>query len=84
MPIIRARPAIRTQPLIPNALGESVMMRVMPANALSAMAALTAGLVASLNLSSMGVVGALKGAALHGFRIRSVLLIYYYGDKELI
>ncbi len=70
--------------MIPMALGESVMMCVMPANAPSAMAALTTSSVASLNLSSMGGVGDLKGAALHGMRIRSALLIYYHGDKELI
>ncbi len=76
MPIIRARLAIRMQPSIPNVLGESVMTRVMPANAPSAMAALTAGSVASSNLSSMEVVGDLEGAALRGLRIRSVLLVY--------
>ncbi len=30
MPIARARPVSRTQPLIPNMLGELVMMQVMP------------------------------------------------------
>ncbi len=54
MPIIRARPVIRTQPLIPNILGELVMMQVMPANAPIAMTALTVSSVASLNLSSIG------------------------------
>ena len=76
MPIGRARSTMRMQPLISNVLGESVMTRVMPANAPSAMAALTAGSVASSNLSSMEVVGDLEGAALRGLRIRSVLLIY--------
>ncbi len=73
MPITRARPVIRTQPLIPNKLGELVMMQVMPVNALIAMTALTAGSVASLNLISMG--GALGGGG-GGLKIRSVLLIY--------
>jgi hypothetical protein len=59
------------------------MMHVMLANAPIAMAALTAGSVASSNLSSMGVKDYWKGAAL-GQRIRSVLLIYQHGDKELI
>jgi hypothetical protein len=73
VPITRARPVIRTQPLIPNMLGELVMMQVMPGNAPSAMTALTAGLAVSLNLSSMG--GALGGGG-GGLKIRSVLLIY--------
>ncbi len=72
MPITRARPVIRTQRLIPNTLGELVMMQVMPANVPSAMTALTAGSVACSNLSSMG--GALGGGG--GLKIRSVLLIY--------
>ncbi len=76
MPIGRARSTMRMQPLISNVLGESVMMRVMPENAPSAMAALTVGSVASLNVSSMGVLRDLKGAALCGLRMRSVLLIY--------
>jgi hypothetical protein len=71
---MKARPAIRTQPLIPNALGELVMMRVMPVKAPIAMAALTAGLVVSLNLSSMGEARGDGGVG--GLRIRSVLLIY--------
>jgi hypothetical protein len=53
VPMIRARPAIRTQPLSPNVLGELVMMLVMPVNAPSAMIALTAASVARSNLSSM-------------------------------
>jgi hypothetical protein len=69
--ITRARPEIRTQPLIPNTLGELVMMRVMLANAPIAMTALIAGSIASLNLISMG--GAQGGGDL---KIRSVLLIY--------
>ncbi len=55
MPMIRARPVMTIQPPIPNMLGELEMMRVMLANAPIAMAALTAGSVASLNLTSMGV-----------------------------
>jgi hypothetical protein len=54
VPRIRARPVIRTQQLIPNTLKELVMMQVMPANVQIAMTALTAGSVASLNLSSLG------------------------------
>ncbi len=73
MPITRARPVIRTQPLIPNTLGELVMMQVMLANALIAMTALKAGSVASTNLISMG--GALGGGG-GSLKIRSVLLIY--------
>ncbi len=42
MLIPRARLVIGTQPLIPNTLGELVMMQVMPANAPIAMTALTA------------------------------------------
>ena len=72
MPIIKARLVMKTQPLIPNTLGELVMMQVMPENAPSAMTALRAGSVASLNLISMG--GALGGDG--GLKIRSVLLIY--------
>ena len=71
MLITRTRPVIRTQPLIPNTLGELVMMQVMLANAPIAMTALMAGSVASLNLISMG--GAQGGGDL---KIRSVLLIY--------
>ncbi len=71
MLITRAMPLIRTQLLIPNTLGELVMMRVMLANALIAMTALMAGSVASLNLISMG--GAQGGGDL---KIRSVLLVY--------
>jgi hypothetical protein len=62
--MIRARPVMRTQPPIPNKLGELEMMCVMLVNAPIAMAALTAGSVASLNLSSMGVKDFWKGAAL--------------------
>ncbi len=72
MPIVRAKPAMRTHPLIPNALGELVMMVVMPAKAPIAMTALTAGSAASSNVSSMGE--ARGGGA--GLRIRSVLPIY--------
>jgi hypothetical protein len=71
--ITRARPVIRTQPLIPNTLGELVMMQVMPANAPIAMTALMAGSVASSNLIYME--GALGGGG-GGLKIRSVLLIY--------
>jgi hypothetical protein len=70
VPITRVRPVIRTQPLIPNTLGELGMMQVMPP---IAMTALTAGSEASLNLISMG--GALGGGG-GGLKIRSVLLIY--------
>jgi hypothetical protein len=71
--ITRARPVIRTQLLIPNTLGELVMMRVMLANATIAMIALMAGSVVSLNLISMG--GA-QGGGGGDLKIRSVLLIY--------
>jgi hypothetical protein len=71
--ITRARPVIRTQLLIPNMLGELVMMQVMPENALIAMTALMAGSVVSLNLISME--GALGGGG-GGLKIRLVLLIY--------
>jgi hypothetical protein len=71
--ITRARPVIRTQPLIPNMLGELVMMQVMPANAPIAMTALTADSIASLTLISMG--GA-QGGGGGDLKIRSVLLIY--------
>jgi hypothetical protein len=74
VPIIRARPVIRAQPLIPNTLGELLMMQVMPANAPIALTALTAGSVVSSNLSSMG--GAHGGGGGGGLKIRSVLLIY--------
>ena len=73
MLIIRARPVIRTQPLIPNTLGELVMMQVMPANALITITALMAGSVASSNLISMRAV---LGGGGGGLKIRSVLLIY--------
>ncbi len=46
MLITRARPVIRTQLLIPNTLGELVMMWVILANAPIAMTALMAGSVA--------------------------------------
>jgi hypothetical protein len=68
--ITRARPVIRTQPLIPNTLGELVMMQVMPANAPIAMTAFTAGSIASSTLISVG--GAQGGGDL---KIRSILLI---------
>jgi hypothetical protein len=71
--ITRARPVIRTQPLIPNTLRELVMMLVMLANAPIAMTALMAGSVASSNLISMG--GA-QGGGGGDLKIRSVLLIY--------
>jgi hypothetical protein len=54
VPMIKARTPMMMQPLIPNVLGEFVMMVVIPAKAPSAMAVLHAGSVASLNLSSMG------------------------------
>jgi hypothetical protein len=60
--MIKVRPAMRTQPPIPNVLGKLEMMCVMPANAPSAMAALTVGSVGSSNLSSMGVKDYQKGA----------------------
>ncbi len=69
----RARPVIRTQPLIPNMLGELVMMQVMLANAPIAMTALMAGSVVSSTLISMG--GA-QGGGGGDLKIRSVLLIY--------
>jgi hypothetical protein len=71
--ITRARLVIRTQLLIPNTLGELVMMQVMPVNALIAMTAFTAGSVASLTLISMGGAQGDGGGVL---KIRSVLLIY--------
>ncbi len=74
MPITSGRQVIRTQPLIPNTLGELVMMQVMPTNAPSAMTALTAGSVASSKLSSMR--GGLGGGGGGDLKIRSVLLIY--------
>jgi hypothetical protein len=49
-----------------------VKIVVIPAKAPIAMTALTAGSVASLNLSSMGDAHGYDG----GLRIRSVLLIY--------
>ncbi len=63
MPMIRARPVMRTQPPIPNTMGQLEMMRVMLANP-TAMVALTAGSVVSSNLSFMGVKGYWKGATL--------------------
>jgi hypothetical protein len=75
VPIIKARLAMRTQPLIPNTLGELVMMVVMLTKVPIAMTALTAGSVASLNLSSMGEACG-NGGGGGGLRIRSVLLIY--------
>ncbi len=75
MPIIKARPAMRTQPLIPNTLGELVMTVVMPVKAPIVMTALTAGSVVSLNLSSMREACG-NGGGGGGLRIRSVLLIY--------
>jgi hypothetical protein len=71
--IIRARPVIKTQPLIPNTLGELVMMQVMPANAPITMTALMADSVASSNLISMG---GSQGGGGGDLKIRSVLLIY--------
>jgi hypothetical protein len=62
--MIKARPVMRTQPPIPNTLGELEMMCVMLANTQIAMAALTAGSVASSNLSSMGVKDYWKGVPL--------------------
>ncbi len=50
------------------------MMVVMPTKGLITMKVLTAGSVASSNLSSMGE--ALGGGGGGGLRIRSVLLIY--------
>jgi hypothetical protein len=47
VPMIKARKPISAQPLIPNALGESEMLRVIPANAPRAIAVLPAGSVAS-------------------------------------
>ena len=72
MLITRARPVIRTQPLIPNMLGELVMMQVMPANAPIAMTALMAGSVASSNLIS---IGGAQGGGGGDLKIRSILLI---------
>ncbi len=70
MPMIKARPKMRTKPPIPKTLGELEMMRVMLADAPIVMAALRAATVASSNLSSMGVKDYWKGASL-GWRIRS-------------
>jgi hypothetical protein len=70
--ITRARPVIRTQPPLPNTLGELVMMQVMPANVPIAMTAFTAVSVVSSTLISMG--GAQGGGG--DLKIRSVLLIY--------
>ncbi len=75
MPIIKARLAMRTQPLIPNTLGELVMTVEMPAKALILMTALTAGSVVSSNLSSIREAHG-NGGGGGGLRIRSVLLIY--------
>jgi hypothetical protein len=75
VPIIKARPAMRTQPRIPNTLGELVMMVVMPMKAPITMTALAAGSVASSNLSSVGEARG-NGGGGGGLRIRSVLLIY--------
>jgi hypothetical protein len=51
---------MRTAPSSPKPLGELVRMRVILAHPPTAMQALTAGSVASLNLSSIGVRGSLK------------------------
>jgi hypothetical protein len=75
VPIIKARLVMRTHPLIPNMLGELVMMVVMPTKAPIAIKTLTAGSVVSLNLSSMGEARS-NGGGGYGLRIRSVLLIY--------
>jgi hypothetical protein len=75
VPIIKARPATRTQPLIPNMLGELVMTVVMHEQVPNMMTALTAGSVASSNLSSMGEAHG-DGGGGGGLRIKSVLLIY--------
>jgi hypothetical protein len=64
VPMIRARPQMRMQPPISNTLVELEMLCVMLANAPIAMAALTAGSVASSNLSSMGVKDYWNEAAL--------------------
>ncbi len=64
MPMIKARAVMRMQSPIPNTLGELEMMGVMLANAPIAMAALTVGTVASLNLSSIGVKDYWKGVPL--------------------
>jgi hypothetical protein len=65
VPMIWVRLAMRTQPPMPNTLGELEMMHVMLGNAPIAMAALIAGSVTSSNLSSMGVKDYWKEAA-HG------------------
>jgi hypothetical protein len=52
--MIMARTPMMMQPLIPNVLGEPVIMVLIPVKAPSAMAVLQAGSVASSNLSSMG------------------------------
>jgi hypothetical protein len=57
-------------------------MQVMPVNAPIVMTAFMAGSVASLTLISMG--GAQGGGGGGDLKIRSVLLIYWHGDKELI
>ncbi len=61
--MIKARTPISMLPPIPNGLGESEMMRVIPTNAPRAIAVLQASSVASSNLISMGVVVSWKGAA---------------------
>jgi hypothetical protein len=61
--MIKARTPISMQPPIPNALGESEMMRVILANAPRAIAVLQAGSVAISNLIYMGVVVSWKGVA---------------------
>jgi hypothetical protein len=71
--ITRTRPVIRTQPLIPNTLGELVMMQVTLAKAPIAMTALMAGSVASSNLISMG---GSQGGGGGDLKIISILLIY--------
>ncbi len=43
VPMIKVRPVMRTQPPIPNTLGELEMMRVVLSNAPIAIAALTLG-----------------------------------------
>ncbi len=59
-PRTSARMVMRTAPLSPNTLGELVRRQVIPAHPPTAMQALTAGSVASLNLRSIGVTSSLK------------------------
>jgi hypothetical protein len=54
VPLIRARPVMRTQPLIPNTLGELEMMRVMLVNAKNCYAGLDSRCSGKLKLEFHG------------------------------